>query len=65
MEKSFIPNEYEIEVLRMLNKELELEWGAWVAACLGFLCEEGFCTNTFQITEKGKAFLKSLDKPID
>ena len=67
MEKSFTPNEYEIEVLRMLNGERELPWGSWVGACIEFLSEAGYVTKRppYSITERGRAFLKTLDKPID
>lgn len=57
--KMFTPNEYEIEVLKMLNGDRPGEWGAWVSACLGYLAGAGLCTHgpRYQITDAGKAAL--------
>ena len=51
---------HEVEVLEMLAGERELKWGAWVAACLGYLKHRGYCTRSealFEITDEGRAAL--------
>lgn len=59
MEK-YIPNSYEIEVLKMLNGERTWEWGSWVGACLEFLGEAGLCSRVppYTITKKGEKALE-------
>ena len=51
--------EYEREVLEMLAGKREVEWGAWVAACLEFLSDAGLCTlgPNYRITNAGRAVL--------
>ena len=50
---------HELEVLKMLNGELEVVWGAWVAACLEVLVGYGYSTRSpnYQITQLGKDYL--------
>ena len=56
-------NEYEIEVLRMFNGEIEIPWGAWVGACIESLQGMGYITRgmTITITDKGKEYLEGYN----
>lgn len=55
-------NDFEIEVLRMLNGEKEIQWGAWVGACLEYLSDGGYCTRSpnYEILPRGKQYLAGL-----
>lgn len=58
-----IPNEHEIEVLKMMAGQIEWQHGSWVNACYEFLQEMGLCTRGGRVTEKGTEFLKTLTDP--
>lgn len=53
---------HEIEVLKMLNGEKEVVWGAWVAACLESLVGFGHSTSSpnYNITQLGKDYLAKI-----
>lgn len=52
-------NEYEWEVLEIMDGRRQCQWGAWVSACLESL--EGFGLVTpgpnYQLTDAGRAML--------
>ena len=55
------PTKLEIEVLRILNGE-DLPgwvWGAGMSACCEFLKEMGYAKGLYEISDKGKEFLKA------
>jgi len=55
--------EYDIQVLRELNGEKVegLCWGAAMSVTCSYLKKLGFAQGTYEITEKGKNYLKELD----
>ena len=62
-EPSDRPNEltsHEWKVLKMLNGDLNLPWGAMVNACLEHLEASDYCTRGpgYKITEKGRQALR-------
>lgn len=55
----------EREILEAIDGQRDWPaWGAWVGACLSFLCEDGFITSETQpqLTEKGR---KALEESHD
>lgn len=55
-------NQYEIEVLEMLDGRREKVWGSWVGACLDYLKEGGYVTPMpYQLTDKGRAALPAKE----
>ena len=58
------PIDMEIEVLRILNGEdvPGWSWGAAMSVCCESLKEMGYAKGMYEISEKGKNFLKTLDK---
>ena len=61
------PCSLEIEVLRILNGEDVPGWcaGAAMNVCCENLRRMGYATGTYQISPRGKEFLKELDKGQD
>lgn len=56
-------NHHEIEVLRILNGEdiPGWGWGAAMAVCCEHLKEHGYAKGCYDITDKGKNFLKEQE----
>lgn len=54
-------NEMEKEVLRILNGEdvPGWSWGAAMSACCEWLKENGYAQGLYEISEKGKEYLKN------
>ncbi len=55
------PNDLELEVLRILNREdvPGRYWGPVMSVCCENLKNMGFAKGHYEITEKGKEYLKS------
>lgn len=60
---SFTPNQFEIEVLRILNGEdvPGWTWGAAMAVCCTTLKAMGYARGMYEITQKGREYLARLD----
>jgi hypothetical protein len=61
--KHFVPHltTHEVEVLRAINGESSIEWGARVGACLEYLSGNGYATKDGIITSRGKEYLSKLN----
>lgn len=55
-------NQYEIELLEMLNGGPELPWGAAMSEALEYLAGRGLCTRgpDYRITTQGKMVLAAI-----
>lgn len=51
---------HEIGLLTKIANNEAVPWGAWVGACMEVLVARGYCSSVWQITDKGREYLRGL-----